>query len=76
MSEVERNDFEQEQASRELLAAIVAQARSGGPVELFACWDGDEQGPALAAEEHATADWIVSALEPFAERTAHRILAR
>jgi hypothetical protein len=76
MSEVERSDFEQEQTSRELLARIVVQARRGGPVELFACWDGDELGPALATEEHATADWIVSALEPFAERTAYRVRAR
>ncbi len=76
MSEGERSDFEQEQASRELLAEIVAQASLGGPVELFASWDGDEHGAALATEEHATADWIVSALEPFAERTAYRIHAR
>lgn len=76
MSEVERSDFEQEQASRELLAELVAQASLGGPVELFACWTGDEPQPALGAHEHATADWIVSALEPFAERTAYRIHAR
>jgi hypothetical protein len=72
MTDEERAEFAAEQHSRERLRALVERERSCGPVELFACWAGDEIEPAVATRG-AECSWLTDQLEPFDERVLYVI---
>ncbi len=72
MNENEQLEFLAEQRSRAWLRAMVESARTDGPVELFACWAGDECEPALHEHVIDPAD-LTRTTAPLTER-AHYVL--
>lgn len=72
MTETEQAEFLAEQRSRAWLRAMVESARADGPVELFACWAGDEGEPALHEHVIEPAD-LTSKTAPLIER-AHYLV--
>ena len=72
MSAKEQEAFEAQQRSRTWLRTLVDGAREDGPVELFACWAGDESERAL--HEHVIApEALTSQTAPLEER-AHYVV--
>jgi hypothetical protein len=71
----ERAELEREQHSRERLAGIVAAALADGPVEIYACWAGDESEP---AQHEADVDlaWLTTQIRPLNERTRYTVRGR
>ncbi len=61
-----------EQRSRAWLRAMVERARADGPVELFACWAGDEVDPAQHERVIDPVD-LTTSTAPLTERT-HYVL--
>ncbi len=66
----ERDNFLEEQRSREWLRGLVESATAWGRVELFACWAGDEGKPAID-ERPLVPELITARTEPFLERTRY-----
>src|SRR5262249_6607153 len=73
-TENERDEFLAEQRSRERLRDVVQSALADGPVEVYACWAGDEDA-APVGEETIGPNWITDLTEPFEERVRYRLVA-
>jgi hypothetical protein len=52
------------------LRAIVEGALANGPVEVYACWAGDEDAPAEHTNSVRPA-WFTERLEPIVERVLY-----
>lgn len=72
LSEKERQEFLEEQRSRERLQHLVEQALRDGAVEVFGCWDGDEADGPLAVEA-VDASWFGTRVAPITARVRYRI---
>jgi hypothetical protein len=70
MNDEEREGFLAEQRSRERLKALISAALPWGPVEVYACWAGDEEAPQEASKT-VQADWFTRRVAPFEERVLY-----
>jgi len=70
----EREDYQQERASRERLHAIVVAARVDGPVIVHACWAGDEGLPPVAVKD-VDPGWLLEKTSPLEEGVQYRVAA-
>jgi len=69
----ERDEYLAEQASRERLRDTVVDALAYGPVEVYACWSGDEGEEALEVEE-VRASHFADRFVPLDEGVLYRVL--
>lgn len=73
LDDEEREEYLAEQASRERLRDAVRGALLHGPVEVYACWSGDEAEEALAVEE-VVAAYFAECFVPLRERVMYRVV--
>jgi hypothetical protein len=74
MTETERDELLAEQRSRERLRDLVSAALADGPVEIYACWAGDEDAAAIS-EETIALTWITDRTAPFEEGVHYLVVA-
>jgi hypothetical protein len=67
MTTDEREEFLAEQRSRARLRALVCAALADGPVEIYACWAGDEDA-VPCGEETIDPTWLTDRTAPLEER--------
>jgi len=74
MNDEERDSFHAEQRSRERLEALITASLREGPVEVYACWAGDENEPSNRVEE-VNARWFAEHTAPLSEGVLYTIRA-
>lgn len=74
MTDDEREELLAAQRSRVRLRDLVSSALTDGPVELYACWAGDEEAPATR-EETIDPTWLTELTSPLEEGVRYAVLA-
>jgi hypothetical protein len=72
MTDDEREKFLAEQRSRARLWALVSAALGDGPVEVYACWAGNEEVEPTGERTIAPA-WLADRTAPPEERVRYRV---
>jgi hypothetical protein len=70
MTDEERAKFLAEQRSRERLCELARTALAHGPVEVYACWAGDEVATPIG-EEAIELEWLTERTSPLEERARY-----
>ena len=74
MTDDEREQFLAEQRSRARLRALICAAIEDGPVEVYACWAGDEEAEPIG-ERTIASTWLTDRTAPLEECVRYRVSA-
>jgi len=72
MADDEREEFLAKQRSRDRLRTLVCAALEEGPVEIYACWAGDEEAAPIGEQTIAPAR-LTERTTPLEERVRYRV---